>query len=677
MVGRDLPLAALLLATAIGCSAPATTPPPVELTEGACTVATASAAPDFLSEIPCKADFQALASAPLDSSIPGARSGKVVLDQIGGDTLYFQNSRRFPIHHDFTSTHLSGGALPLVPALAEFNQTEYFAPDRRFLLGAVTYHAGPNLWVLEIAPYDTASAEMIEKLFRAVAAHAYFGPALAFHPTSDAVALEAQKLPRDILIKTTDDIYAGIDYQPLNLATAIGRLHFMTAAELATDYVSYRDIVVLDDVPNDITVVTGIITEQFQTPLSHINVLSQNRRTPNMGLRNARTNPTLKALEGQWVEITVGALEWSVRAATASAAEAYWEAHKPPPVSLPAVDMGVTDLRNIEDVVDESSLPLREALRAAVGAFGGKAIHYSILAKTKDVPMRKAFAIPAYHYVHFMQQNGLYDRIRALQADPDFVNIPEVRDQKLAEFRALLMRSPLDEALQAALRAKLEAEYPGLDMRFRTSTNSEDLDGFPCAGCYESHSGTSGDWNDTWDAIREAWSSIWLFRTYEERTYYSVDHESVVMALLVHHNFPNEAANGVALTSNPYDTTGAQPGFYVNVQYGGLAEVVHPPPGVTTDQLVILYDEPGHPVTYLAHSNLVPSGHNVLDAAQLSQLGKALHAIHERFSPAYGPASGNTGWYAMDVEFKFDSLDGVSEPTLQIKQARSNPGRGQ
>ena len=51
--------------------------------------------------------------------------------------------------------------------LSEFNATEYFVPDRRFNLGAVTYYEGPDVWALEIAPYDTASAEMIEALYRA------------------------------------------------------------------------------------------------------------------------------------------------------------------------------------------------------------------------------------------------------------------------------------------------------------------------------------------------------------------------------------------------------------------------------------------------------------------------------------------------------------------------------
>jgi pyruvate,water dikinase len=66
----------------------------------------------------------------------------------------------------------------------------------------------------------------------------------------------------------------------------------------------------------------------------------------------------------------------------------------------------------------------------------------------------------------------------------------------------------------------------------------------------------------------------------------------------------------------------------------------------------------------------------VLSAEQLFELGTALDAIHRRFSPAYGRASGNTGWYALEVDFKFDGEPGET-PGLFIKQARPYPGRGQ
>ena len=97
---------------------------------------------DFVQVVGCEDDFEALASAPLDVSIPGARSLKTVVDRIGDNEVYFQNSNKYKIHWEFVSEHLSGNGLPIVPTLAEFNTTEYYSPDRRFVLGALTRRTG-------------------------------------------------------------------------------------------------------------------------------------------------------------------------------------------------------------------------------------------------------------------------------------------------------------------------------------------------------------------------------------------------------------------------------------------------------------------------------------------------------------------------------------------------------
>lgn len=677
------PLHALLCfaALALGCTSATTTPDAGrgEAVEGTCEVATTTDAGtvDHLLRLGCSDDFAALASEPLDSTLPGARSVKVVLDQFQGNKVYFQNSVTYEIHYQFASTHLSGHGLPVVPALSQFNTTEYFSPDRRFILGAVTYYEGPRVWALELSPYDTASAEMIQALYQAVQAQTFFGPALAFHPTSESVAAAATSLPASVHQVTTNELYQGIEYQPLSLGAAIGRLHFVTAQALETEQLSYQDLVVLDIAPNDISVVQGMITEAFQTPLSHLNVLARNRKTPNMGLQGAMTNETLRALEGQLVELTVTSDAWTVRVATQAEAEASWAARRPEPVTLPAMDFSVTELLDIEDVAPEPTggETLRQAIQKSVLAFGGKAAQYSILARTPDVPVRKAFAVPIFYYDEFMRENGFYDRVDRLLADTAFNTDAAVREQALYQLRADMLKAPVNATFQAKLKAKIDQVMPGATkVRFRTSTNSEDLDGFPCAGCYESHTGHMDDWADVLAAIRQTFASTWLFRTFEERSYYGVDHKSVGMALLVHRNFPDEEANGVAVTANPFDPLGVDPAFYVNVQYGGDNEVVHPAAGVTSDQLLYYFSQPNQPVTYLAHSNVVSANTTVLSRAQLYRLGVALSAIHQRFSAAYGPASGNTGWYAMDVEFKFDNEDDPTKaPALYIKQARPYP----
>jgi pyruvate, water dikinase len=633
--------------------------------------------PDFLQEIGCETDFEILASAPMDSSLPGARSVKTVIDQMYGDDLYFQNSSEFQIHYDFASANLWGDDRQIVGSLQDFNQENYTHPQRRFLLGAVTYYDGPGTFVYEIAPYDNSSAAMIEKAYNTIKDAAYFGGALYFHPTSEFIGQAAAELPDTVLTISTEELYEGIDYQALNLGESYGRLKFVKAAELAPETASYRDIVVLDTVPNDISVVAGIITAEFQTPLSHINVLSQNRNTPNMALRRAYENEALRALEDKWVRLEVGPFDYTVEEVDQEAADAWWEELQDTmfqPVD-PRLDDTVTALTDIEDVLDLEALPLREAISEAIPAFGGKASHYGGLARIKEANAPKAFVIPVYYYLQFMEQNGFDERVTALMEDSTFMGDAAARDAELEALRDDMLLGEIDGTFFEALIEKLVTEYPNTRMRFRSSTNAEDLEDFTGAGLYTSKSGDPND--DDYpveDALRTVWSSVWFFRAFEEREYRNINHATVGMAILVHHSFPDEEANGVALTANPFDTSGIMPGFYVNVQLGE-ASVVQPDPGIQTDQFILHYDMPNKPISFIEHSSLVLDGESVLTYDQTLELGDALKAIHQYFYEAYGPPlSDPTAWYAMDVEFKFDGEPG-EEPILSVKQARPHPGR--
>ncbi|PRP92817.1 Phosphoenolpyruvate synthase [Enhygromyxa salina] len=629
--------------------------------------------PDSSQTLGCREDFDRLAAKPLNSAKVNAYSAKTLVDTFD-DQLYVQNSDRYPIHWDFAFEHLSGQGKPIVPQLGDFNQSEYYSPGRRFYLGAITYYEGPDKWTYEISPYDTASAKMIAAAYAKIRDNSFFGERLYFHPTSEAVEHEAEELPEWVKVITTEALYADQEVQILNTGETYAKLVFVSSAELDSAYLGFRDLVVLDKVPNDISVVSGIITEAFQTPLSHINVLSQSRGTPNIALAGAWTDEELRALEGEWVRFVVTADDWTIEEVSAAQAEAWWQEHRPAPLGVPAKDLSVQALTDIEELLDPM-LDDEAAIDAAVPAFGGKASNYAVLAKIgANLNPPKAFAVPIYFYDQFLVEHGFDVRIAQLLADDSFRDDAQTRDTMLASLRDDMVAAPLNAEFEAAVLAKLDADYPGLRMRFRSSTNAEDLEGFTGAGLYTSKSGYAMSAEDPFQAaIKQVWASVWSFRAFEEREYRGIEHTAVGMALLVHRSFPDEEANGVALTANIFDQSGAEPGFYINVQEGG-ASVVKPSPGVSTDQLIYHFDFPGQPVVYIAHSNLVAPGEKVLTNAELYELGTALDAIHSYFAGIYPP--NEDGWYAMDVEFKFDDVDEFDEPVLWVKQARPHPGLG-
>lgn len=652
-------------------------------------------ATDASGQVGCVTDFDALASLPLDASIPGARSIKTILDQLDGDAFYFMNSVKYPIHHAYAYNFLGAAqGKPPVGDLAAFNQTEYYSPDRRFILGAVTFYEGADRYVYEIAPYDTADAEMVAKAVRAIQANAFFGQELAFHPSSASQDALLPLLPADIPVITSDELYAGITYQPYNLGRTTGLLTFHTVEEVDGEYTPFRELVVLDKIPNDISIVAGIITSEFQTPLAHINVLSINRGTPNMGLAGGFDDPTLRALEGKWVELEVDAFEWTIREITEQEAEEQWELLKPQPITVPEIDASVSEMRSAADIVDKAAIEagtttLREEITRNVRIFGSKGTNYASLYDIPDengvdiVPIQNAFVIPFYWYQDHMNTprtslggGTLQDELIAMHDEANWDD-PAYRDQRLIQFKNLIVAEPLSSVFLTTLYDKINSMdnfIPGQKVRFRSSTNAEDLGNFTGAGIYDSQSGDPtipGTGEDTIEwAVKTAWSNLWNTRAYEERSLYSIDQFSVGMALLTTPNFEEEEANGVAISNNIFDTSMLEPAFYVNVQIDNN-EVVQPEPGVVPDAFIHYFYTPGEPIVYTQHCSLIPDGDTVLTNQQIHDLGVALDAIQRHFRPVYEEPG---KWYGMDTEFKFDDkLDPGNPPTLFMKQARPFP----
>ena len=151
----------------------------------------------------------------------------------------------------------------------------------------------------------------------------------------------------------------------------------------------------------------------------------------------------------------------------------------------------------------------------------------------------------------------------------------------------------------------MHATYPvGQSLRYRSSTNNEDLPGFSGAGLYDSKTQdpdeTEEDGIDK--SIKGVWASLWNFRAFVERDFHRVDHLTTAMGVLVHPNYSDELANGVAVSYDPF--SGREGAYYVNTQIGEDL-VTNPEANSVPEELLLLS---GGSYEVLVYSNRVEYG---------------------------------------------------------------------
>ena len=128
------------------------------------------------------------------------------------------------------------------------------------------------------------------------AAMPFAGRRLAYHP-SGAVQEElfeseqSEFERRGVRVVSTDSIFAGITYSPLNLGIGFGKVRVIDGS--SPQPVSITNIVIFKTLPNDLSHVAGVLSEEPQTPLSHVNLRAKQNNTPNAYLRAAATDPRI------------------------------------------------------------------------------------------------------------------------------------------------------------------------------------------------------------------------------------------------------------------------------------------------------------------------------------------------------------------------------------------------
>ena len=472
---------------------------------------------------------------------------------------------------------------------------------------------------------------------------------LAFHISRTVYPLFQSDLPlykaARIPLVFDDSIYPGLSFQALNPGEGYGRLRVLDPDERPHP----RDVVIYEALPNDLPKVAGIASTLPQTPLSHVNLRAIQDGIPNAFIRDVLDDDDIGDLLGSYVHYSVTETGWDLRAATRAEVDAHYAASRPAGNQTPQRDLSVTAIT-----------PLSEISFEDWKAFGVKAANVAVL-RTLGFPagtVPDGFAIPFYFYDEFMKANGLYDDIEEMLADEDFQTDFETQDDMLDDLRDDIKDAATPEWIKEALTA-MHATFPeGASLRYRSSTNNEDLPGFNGAGLYESKTQhpeeTEEDGIDK--SLKQVYASLWNFRAFTEREFHRINHLAAAMGVLVHPNYSDEKANGVAVSFNPIYGRGES--YYVNTQLG--EDLVTNPEAHSVPEEILLGEGS---TTVLATSNQVPPGQLLMTNDQLAQLRRHLTVIHDEFKKLYQPASGEP--FAMEIEFKI-----TSEDVLAIKQAR-------
>lgn len=612
----------------------------------------------------CIEDKSAFTSLSILDDTPGAigvRSLKFLMKDVHTENpeICFINTNKYQYHYDFADKELNLGL-----NLEEFNRKTYFTDNRTFLAGTILAYEGfthPNgqkgVYLFEFWPTDPVKVQFTNKAFQKITERMTFAEGQVFYHPSGETHMQLLSDEKDkydqlhIPILTSEVLFENLTFSPLNLGEGYGYLRVANPTTAAA--YTIRDVVIFKSIPNELSHVAGVITEEPQTPLSHINLKAKQNKTPNAFLKGASSRPDIASLIGKPVYFKVTANEIEVRMATIQEVEEHLEKIRPKEIQVPVRDLTITTIT-----------PLNEVRNAHASVFGAKAANIgelkTFLIEERLVP--DGFAIPFYFYDFFMAETGLYEYVNEMIQDEEFKQSPEKRATELKKLRKKIKDAQMPATLQKEIN-QMWAKFPeGSTLRCRSSTNNEDLPGFNGAGLYDSFTHRLDEGNIS-KSIQQVFASLWNFRAFEEREFYRIDHFQTAMGVLIHPNFDDELSNGVAITKNPYDPN--WDGCYINVQVGE-ALVTNPDPGATPEEFLVMktavsHEELGYETIYIRRSSLLEKGKTVLNHEQIKLLAQKLEEIQKHFIKVYDGKKE----FAMDVEFKIDK-----EGHLVIKQAR-------
>ncbi len=618
------------------------------------------------------------------------------------EACYFQSARQFPWHLQFLTSFAELADLTFDAytsmVLAPATRVWWGGSLRAWPGGTVTFtlYADPN----------TLTEDDIVAAARILDGCAGFARGLlAFlpgGPDQKQLAHQARSRldARGVKVAFPEDLARGVAFETYSGGEGFGTLVVVPQGDRLSDY-GPRDVVIVESAPADIAVVSALITADLQSLHSHVNLRLSEKGIPNAALPQIYDDRFIASLEGGLVRVLASDDGVRIEPATLADAETFWAARRP---SLPPVqaDLTVAELRSFDDLS-----------HADAPAFGAKAANLGALHDALPAEHRtEGFGVPLSRYRDYIFENGIDVAVDRLLDDPRHKTDRAFKRASLKVLRRQIRTGTISEVFFATLQPKLQS-LGHRRIRFRSSTNVEDLARLSGAGLYDSKSGCLADdldgdalgpsacldpaeaahkrvqldarrvelrdhpdrlWVDeiirdlegdladekpVADAVRKVWSSLWTERAFDEREYYGIDHRQVFMGIAVNPSFVLEQANAVAVTN-------LDPGGRMKVRVvsqPGDASVVAPEDPLQVPELMTFVVHTGTATTVdvVRFATGSPSQH-VWPTSELNAMARAITAIHEHFEPNVYP---ELSPLSLDLEIKH-----TADGRVVVKQAR-------
>lgn len=608
----------------------------------------------------------------LSGNLAGYPFVKLVVDKTKA-TIHFINHASYQFHSDYIAEHLLG----IPPAQLEkdidaFNQSVYFAADRRFYLGVLALHqrSDRRFFSLETVEVDTMSGEMIRFFYAFVRENLDPAIPLVFKPANHLqettlTAIDPTQLPRVY----SHELFASASFIPLNMGSSRGRLRaFRSEAEYRDQRATleWHDIIVMNRVPDDIPRLVGIINAEHTTPLSHTNVLASGWQIPNAIQLGILERIEQESLNGQWVQYSVQPNATQVfltkipRPTEADQAPA-WSVQKikieePETANTPIVPLDslrmsdrykygtkAANLGELRYVLTQGSerllgfykirRPPRENLLSYLAKFLGVSEAPDVLNRAACEFLRENIQVPRGIAIPFsFQQDFLESSPKIQQAIGKLKMALELNARQVDSLSVSLQQMIRSTRLPDTLRLRIDSEIArhlsGVSsFVVRSSSNAEDLAHFSAAGIYDSvNHVTTAD--KIFESIKQVWASLLSPRSVRLRQEVGIPLDDSYMGVIIQEQVPSRVG-GVLVTTNPM-SRGDFRNVYLNISTHSVVEIVQG--GAPPFQYLYNVVEGGGRTLSLGEAKQdLPSA----DLARLQKIALAGRLLQSHFSPDY------------------------------------------